>query len=295
MSTKKTNLQADEINFLEVILYLWKQKFLILLFCLTFLIAGFIYGIYQPKIYKTTVTLQKAPETLFSKYNLYLQKDFENFFDNILELKFLSFDNLIEFAEKNNKINELESTLKNNIGIEKYFKENLNLKKNKYTLFYEKTFQGEDFLNDYIIFTKQKTEKIIKDSLVKDIDRRINFYKQHLKIAEDIDLQNPVLKSTLEVNNNYVIFTIQEAERIFNPKFKPDQSIALFYHGTKILSQMIIILNELKNDANNLTLNNLFIKEASFTEQTSKSTLVFAVFGFILGLFISLIIIFIRA
>jgi LPS O-antigen subunit length determinant protein (WzzB/FepE family) len=297
MSTKKTNLQADEINFLEVILYLWKQKFLILPFCLTFLIAGFIYGIYQPKIYKTTVTLQKAPETLFSKYNLYFQKDFENFFDNTLKLNFLSFDNFIEFAKKNNKINELESTFKNNIGIEKYFKENFNLKKNEYTLFlfYEKTFQGEDFLNDYIIFTKQKTEKIFKENLISDIDTKINFYKQHLKIAEDLDLQNPVLKSMLEANNNHVIFTIQEAEKFLIKKFRVDQSIALFYHGTKILSQMIIILNELKNDANNLTLNNLFLEKASFTEQTSKSTLVFVVFGFMLGLLISLIIIFIRA
>jgi len=293
MSTKKKNLQADEINFLEVILYFWKQKFLILSFTLTFLIAGFIYGIYQPKIYKTTVTLQKvkAPETLFYKYNSYLQTDYLNNFYKYLEKNLLSSGNLVEFVEKNNKINELESTLKeNNIDISKF-----NLKKNEFTLLYEKTFPGEDFLNDYFIFTKQKTEKIFIEQLVSSIDNRINLYKQHLKIAEDIDLQNPVLKSTLEANNNYVIFTIQEAERIFDQKFKENEPIKLFYHGTKILSQMIIIFNELKNDASNLTLNSLYIKNATFTEQISKSTLFFVVFGFILGLFISLIIIFIRA
>ena len=82
------------------------------IFSLTFLIVGFIYGMLQPKIYKTDITLRNTPETLFLKYNLYLQKNFEKIFDEELKLNLLSFDNLIEFLEKNNKINKLKSTLK---------------------------------------------------------------------------------------------------------------------------------------------------------------------------------------
>ena len=82
------------------------------IFSLTFLIVGFIYGMLQPKIYKTDITLRNTPEILFLKYNLYLQKNFEKIFDEELKLNLLSFDNLIEFLEKNNKINKLKSTLK---------------------------------------------------------------------------------------------------------------------------------------------------------------------------------------
>lgn len=327
MSKKKTNLQDDEINLSEIILYFWKQKFLILFFSLTFLVAGFIYGMLQPKIYETDVTLRNTPETLFFKYNLYLQEKFEKSFDKELKLNLLSFDNLLEFIEKNNKINELKSSLKeNNIDIRKYFEEKLILKKNKYTFSFEKSFQGEDFLNDYVIFTKQKTEKIFKEQLITTINNKINYYKQNLKIAEKIELQDPMLKFILDANNGYALFTIQKAEKIsieLNEKlinmvanledielkkliletFNRDYSLpslmresnALFYDGTKILSQKLIYLNELKNDASNLTLNNLLIEKASFPKQTSKSTLVFVVAGFILGLFVSLIIIFIRA
>jgi len=105
----------------------------------------------------------------------------------------------------------------------------------------------------------------------------------------------------LEANNEYFIFTRQEAEIIFNEKLMNLPSMAkepstLFYEGTKILSQKLIYLNELKNDVSNLKLDyNLFIEKASPTHLTSKSILFFAVAGFVLGLFISLIIIFIRA
>jgi len=302
VSTKKKNLQDNEINFSEVILYFWKQKFLILFFSLTFLIVGFIYGMLQPKIYKTDITLRNTPETLFLKYNLYLQKNFEKIFDEELKLNLLSFDNLIEFVEKNNKINELKSTLKkNNIDIKKYFKEIFSLEQKKYTLRLEKTFQGENFLNDYVLFTKQKTENFFKEQLISTLDIKINYYKQNLKIAEKIDLQNPILKSMLEANNGYIIFTRQEAEIIFNEKLMNLPSMAkepstLFYEGTKILSQKLIYLNELKNDVSNLKLDyNLFIEKASPAHLASKSILFFAVAGFVLGLFISLIIIFIRA
>ena len=307
MSTKKTNFQDDEINLSEIILYFWKQKFLILGFSLTFLIVGFIYGVLQPKIYKTNVTLRNIPKILFYKYNLYLQKDFQNIFDEELKLNLLSFDNLIEFVEKNNKINELKSTLKeNNIEIKKYFKGKFNLEENKYTLLFEKNFQGEDFLNHYVIFTKQKTEKIFKEQLISTIDSKINYYKQNLKIAEKIDLQNPILKfderltkimnmitdlEDIELKKSILEFTIRD----YSLPSLAKESNALFYDGTKILSQKLIYLNELKNDASNLTLNNLFIEKASFREQVSKSTSVFVVLGFILGLFISLSIIFIRA
>ena len=162
----------------------------------------------QPKIYKTDANLRVAPETLFVKYNLYLQKNVEQIFDKELKLNLLASDNLIEFVEKNNQINELKSTLKKNIDAREYFKKKFNLEKNKYTLHFEKIFQGEDFLNDYVIFTKQKTETILKEPLISTIDSKINYYKQNLKIAEKIDLQNPILKSMLEANHGYVIFAM---------------------------------------------------------------------------------------
>jgi hypothetical protein len=191
-----------------------------------------------------------------------------------LKLNLLSSDNLIEFVEKNNQINEFKSTLKKNIDAREYLKIKFNLEKNIYTLYFEKILPGEDFLNNYIIFTKQKTEAIFIEQLISTLDSEINYYKQNLKFAEKIYLQDPILKSQPQTY----------------------ETKKLFYDGTKILSQRLIYLNELKNDASNLKLNyNPFVEKASAPHLVSKSTLVFVVAGFIVGLFISLIIIFIRA
>ena len=89
-----------------------EAKIINFIYWLYILIAGFVYGMIQPKIYKTDANLRVAPETLFVKYNLYLQKNVEQIFDKELKLNLLASDNLIEFVEKNNQINELKSTLK---------------------------------------------------------------------------------------------------------------------------------------------------------------------------------------
>ena len=300
MITKKINSQSDEINLSEIFLYLWKKKFLIISLSLTFLIAGFVYGLLQPKIYKTEVSLRATPESLFVKHNLYLKKKFEIIFDRELKLNLLSLDNLIEFVEKNNQINEFKATLKKkNIDVREYFKKKFSLEKNKYTLRFEKILPGEDFLNDYIIFTKQKTEAMFKEQLISILDSKINYYKQNLKIAEKINLQNPILKSMIEANNGYVIFTTEEADALTTRNYSfpslAKEPATLFYDGTKVLSQKLIYLNELKNDVSNLRLNyNFFIDKSSPPYPVSKSILFFLIAGFLVGLSISLIIIFIR-
>jgi hypothetical protein len=71
---------------------------------------------------------------------------------------------------------------------------------------------------------------------------------------------------------------------------------ALFYKGTKVLTQKIIYLNKLLNETKNLTLDyNPFLEQASSGSLITKSPIIFAAIALLLGLFFSLMMIFIRS
>ena len=105
--------------------------------------------------------------------------------------------NLREFVEKNNELDEFKSYLKNkNIDINYYFigkltplpKVNENI--NKYIFTFEKPLQGEIFLRNYIIFTKNKTEVLLKRDLFRAINLDIDEIKKNLLIAEKSNIDN---------------------------------------------------------------------------------------------------------
>jgi hypothetical protein len=70
---------------------------------------------------------------------------------------------------------------------------------------------------------------------------------------------------------------------------------ALFYKGTKVLTQQITYLNKLLNETKNLTLDyNPILEQASSPALITKSPIIYAAIALLLGLFFSFLFIFFR-
>jgi LPS O-antigen subunit length determinant protein (WzzB/FepE family) len=305
MKSKNQTLYDDQIDLREIILTLWKEKFLIFIITLIFTVAGFIYGTLQPKFYKTTITLRLAPAVLFEKYRAFIaiqqqpqqqqqqpqqqQTSIASTFNANFELNLLSLDSLTNFVEQNKKLDEFKSYLKkNNIDVRSYFKnrfepvintkkDNKYFKENQYSLILSKSLAYDEFLNDYFIFIKKKTESEFKEEMINVIKNEIEIYKQNLEIAKKIDIQNPIVKSIVEGYSS-----------IGEPN-------ALFYKGSKVLSLQLIYLEKLLEETKKLNLEyNPILEKASNSIIKSRSIVIFISLAFFIGLFLSLFFIFLR-
>jgi LPS O-antigen subunit length determinant protein (WzzB/FepE family) len=278
--------QDDEIDLLEFIRELWKEKILIISVSLLFMAIGYVYGTLQPKIYKEKILLREAPSYLFevrpfvvklNSYMLSLAKDFNNEF----KINLSSSEILDRFVEQNNKIDEFKINLASkNIDIKKYFKGQLEIITNDgknnslaYSLTYGEYSPGDHFLNDFILFVKQETETVFKKQTMHIINDEINKYKENLEIAKKINLEN---QSTV------VFYSLQDPP-------------PLYLRGTKALTYQIAILNQTLNEAKLLKLDyNPVLEKASHSIIISKSPLMFATIAFFVSFFLSFILIFIR-
>jgi capsular polysaccharide biosynthesis protein len=291
---KKIISNNNEIDLDELIRQLWKQKIIIFFTSLFFLAAGYLYGTLQPEIYKTQIILREADSSLFGNYDNHLNKKLQQQqqqqqgiakqFNDEIKLNLLSFDTLVKFVENNNKISDFKNHLKEKeIGIREYFKgkfelvvDNKNIS-NRYSLTYSKPLPGEIFLNDYILFAQQEALIALKKKLEQHIVAEINLNHQNLKIAEKLNLHEPIINY---FSNPLVLV------------YEPDR---IFYKGTKVISEDILYLNNLLNKTRNLTLDyNPILEQASDAVLISKSPEIFAFIAFFFGLFLSSIIILIR-
>jgi LPS O-antigen subunit length determinant protein (WzzB/FepE family) len=299
---QKRILQDDEIDLREIIETLWNKKILILSISLIFMVVGYVYGRLQPQIYKTEITIRNAPSYLFDVYvpfiklqqqqpqlqlqlQLQQQKTIAEEFNDNLKLNLSSLDFLVKFVENNNKISNFKNHLKEkNTSERNYFNgkfnsvidKNKNIT-NKFFLIYTEPLAGETFLNDYIIFAQQQALISFKKQLIQSINNEIDLFQQHLEIAEKIDLKNPILQSSGDIR---VVLS------------EPN---ALFYKGTKVLSQRLNYLNKLLNETKNFTLDyDPILQSASSSLVVNISPKIYGTFSFFLGLFFSLILIFKR-
>lgn len=276
-----------KIDLQEIILTLWKEKFLIIMITLTFTVAGYIYDKYSPqtKFYQTTITLREAPENLFVSILFSSIKQPEIFnasnFNKEFKLEFNSSDNLRNFVEQNKKLDEFRSYLKTNrIDTVYYFKDKLKRdtdNQNQYTLTFSKPLPGKDFLYDYSIYTMKIVKSKFLEMLITGIKNRVEVLNQNLDIAIKIDLSEPIIKSLN--SSNFVVNVPEE----------------LFYQGYKVLATKIFYLEKMLNQPNDKFLDyNFFLNRASNLNLIIiKSYIVNLMF--IAGFFSSFIIIFIRS
>ncbi len=274
MKQNSSFTQDNEIDLLEFIRKLWKEKILIISVSLLFMVIGYVYGTLQPKTNKIKILLREAPYYLFESQtnnldSLRLAKEFNFEF----KINLYSSETLDRFIEQNNKIDQFKINLASkNIEIKKYFKSEFKIDEKTdnlwvYYLSYGEYLPGEEFLNDFILFVKKETEKSFQKQRSLLIIDQINQLKVNLEISKKINLENPLVGGE------------------FN----------LYNRGTKVLSYQIDNLNNILKETKLLKLDyNPIVEKTSSVGEIKNHPLDFAVIAFLLGFFFSLIIIFTR-
>ena len=284
MKINKSLIKADDIDLLELLRKIYKEKVLLISVSLLFMVIGYVYGLLQPKIYKTTVLLREAPSYLFlnHRHGKDFDKEFKDF-DKEFKVTLSSSEYLTRFIQQNNKTNEFKLNHKNkNIEIKKNLKEKVEIKLSQekdgsfqYTVTYPEYLAIDQFLNDFISFAKEETEVLFKKQTERLINNEIRKYKDNLEIAKKINLENPSQYYSYPYDSNDVSM--------------------LFSRGVKVLTYQIAGLNQILSESKTLKLdyNPILNKELSPT-LISKSPLVLGAIFFVSGLFLSLMLIFIR-
>jgi len=310
MNPNNQTIETDEIDLAEIIRKLWKEKFLILSISLIVSALANINVILKPKTFQTTVVLKNIPRTLFIKFDTAINLQYINFdidinlqqqnqqpqqttFALLLNDEFYqklnSFDNLNEFVKQNNSINSFKAMLKEKqISAKDYFfqenkfgpeKEKNKIIENRYYLNFPKELKGDEFLNEYVLFTFQKAENLIKKHIVSVLSSQKNDYKKNLVIAKQLNIQEPILQQKLQDRSLLMIYQPKE----------------LYYSGTKVIQNEIDTLNKLIAEAKDFKLDfNPILDRASKPMIVSYSSLKFGILGFAIGLFLSVIYIFLR-
>ena len=287
MKQNSTKTQDDEINLKETIKILWQKKILIFFISLIFTVGGYMYGVLQPKMYKSEIIIAEAPKDLFDNYNDFftgIGLDISKDFNDEIKLNLLSRDNLIEFYESYDKITDFKNHLKEkNISAISYFNEDsknvITEKKNfqnKYSFTFSEHLPGQSFLDDYVLFTQQKILAVYKKRLVQKILYHISVIKINFEIAKTINVVEPI--------------TLKEPLYIFN---KSESN--LFYNGTKVLSLQLTYLNDLIKTTENSKFDyNPILQKSSKGLPMYNNPILFASMGFLLGFFFLFIIFFVK-
>jgi LPS O-antigen subunit length determinant protein (WzzB/FepE family) len=295
---KKNNpyITDDEIDLGDLVRTLWREKILILSISIICGLLGYLYASFKPVEFKTEIKLKNPPFQLFEPYSgsIEINLNSNNNNNNIIVGKFisdfklnlLSLDNLEMFIEESLDLDNFKAYLKSkNITVKKYFKDKLGEVKEKniiipntyFLVFEKKRLDGDIFLNNYVEFTKKKNIIEFKKNLKTTIENKIFFYEQALEVAKFLNLENPILKS---LHNQALVITSE-----------PE---ALFYKGTKVLSQNIIqskrLLQKIEKDQFNYDL----ILDKAFESKINTTHSYYPLIGLFFGFFLSCIIIFFK-
>jgi len=292
MKKNNTYLVDDEIDLGNIIKSLWKEKILILSISIICGLVGYFYGLLKPQELRAEITLKNPPTQIFEPYNLFnINLNNNNNNNNIagqfisdFKLNLLSLDNLENFIEESREFDNFKGYLKSrNISGKQYFinqkfgeaKDKNIITSNKYFLNHTKELDGAIFLDKYVEFIKKKTIAELKNNLKMTLLNTINNHQEALEIAKKIQLENPIIKTTSQ-------------QQVVN---EPE---ALFYKGTKVISENLNYLNKrlikLENDQFNY---NVILQKASTLKNPTNLPLYF-VLGLILGSFLSLVIIYLK-
>jgi LPS O-antigen subunit length determinant protein (WzzB/FepE family) len=309
MNKSNNYLADDDIDMVEIIRKLWKEKILILFISAFCMLLAYFYAFNLPKEYKTLITIKNPPSNIFDTYiSIFIYKDSYNFknltsqnssnstssinpiifgefiFD--LNSNLLSLDNLESFLEQSKEMDNFKEFLKiKNVSAKQYFQDNKfgavreknQIIPNKFFLIYPIELGGDNFLNKYVEFTKKKTQIEFIYKIRTTLLNTIAQYERSLQVAQEINLESP---SILQHSTNNTVLN------------EPD---TLFYKGTKVLSQQISQFKTILTKINISEIDyDLILDKASVPSSESKSHFLYALAGLVFGFFLSLIIIFLK-
>ena len=283
MKPNNQTISDHEIDLKELILTIWKEKYLILIFSLIFSVLGYIYGTHQSKVFQATATLREAPEYVFERFQPYqLENQNQSLssknFNKEFKYKLQSLSNIIKFVEQNEKLNEFKSFInKSGINIDSYFKGKSRIKYIKeedtfiYTLNFSKPLPGPQFLNDYIIFTFQMTSDFIKKEQIKNITYKIKTLKPYIENAKT------------------------QLENLSGRSDALNESYMFFLKNYDYFSQELISLEGRLSEMKDFSIDyNPIVSKSSAVKQISKSNFYFMTVGFVIGLIFLILTLIIR-
>lgn len=287
---KKNNsyLADNEIDLANIIKSLWKEKILILCISIIGGLLVYFYALLKPQEFKSEIILNNPPVQIFEPYSQINNINKDNVsvqFISNLKLNFLSLDNLQSFVEESREFDNFKVYLKSrNISAKQYFsgqkfgevKDKNIIIPNKYFLNHPKELDGAIFLHRYVEFIKEKTITEFKNALKLAFLNTINNHQEALEIAKNIQLEIPIF------------VTVKQQHILVEPT-------ELFYKGTKVLSKNINFLNKrlikLENDEFDY---NIIHQKFINIPHSSISLFLYFALGLMLGLFLSLVIIYLK-
>lgn len=301
MNYKKKNIEKiSEEDLLILIKYIYQKKIIIFFSIVILTIGGYFYGTIQKKYYISIVKIKDIPNVYLDKYlhfilsvpnnNAAENKFLLHNYNKVFNLNLLSHDNFIEFLDSYKDIDSYKADLKKkNINLKKFFKNKFkevnwddNIKYPRYYSFtFDKLLPGDQVLNDYVIFTKRQTNEQYKKEITLLLKNKIDYFSRNLDLAKKIQLKDPIYFKPEQLKK-------QNFPLVVEPN-------SLFYKGSNILSLEVDYLkNQIEQMSENFDLEKYdpFQEKASSPELVSISNLQYAIFGSILGLILSIILIF---
>ena len=297
---QKKYITDEEIDLTNLINIIWKNKILIISITLFFTILGNFYKNSKPSIieYKSQIVIKEPPKELFidlvrldGDNNEDLKKDLNRKF--LLNLN--SIDNLNRFVNLNKDIQDFKNFLKlKKINAKQYFTnrtefqqailetsienevvEYVEFPSSKYTLFFDKSLKGDIFLNEYVEFTQEITSKEFFLNQQKILKNKIDRLFLNLKIAESIELDNPLIKTRGFNESPYVI----------------TQPGSDYFKGKKVLTLEIQNLQKIYKNLNDKSFDFNPIIDTAHKPLAVRNNKYkyYPYFAFLLGLFISTI------
>ena len=286
MINLKNHSKSDDIDLKSLFLGLWKEKHLFLSITLLFLFLGYLYSLTLNKNVEFTSRIKttQPPLEFFSTYQIFFDEINIPFkgesFIKTYNSNFYSLDNIEKYIDQNNDINNFKNYLKKTkINPREFFKPRFQESDGQYLLTYPPILDGSKFLNEYANFIKDLTMSEFKAQKIIQILNILKVYEQNLEISKAISLNNPIIQ-------NYE--GLLQSNILTEPK-------DTFYQGSIILSKRIKHLGTMLEILKKNFDYNPISERAIVIKSNFKNTTTPIIFGLIIGLFLSFVVILFRS
>jgi hypothetical protein len=275
MKKNKQTIQGDEIDLVDLIRQLFQEKVLILFISIIFGLLAFLHAYSKNKNVEFKIEGKFRSESLLETNNELIKSDFDYHFIN-----FKNFNTFLEQKEnedfkqvlKLNNLSSLDYFLDQKLKIlPKINKSNLNLQEYSFSFIYPKEIDGVSFIINYLEFTKKNKNFIDRKHLKKIYQKEIDNHLRALDISKKIKIEMPM---PMIYRSNDLTFN------------------DLSFKGSIYLSEQINYLQKISSEIDN---NEFFRIDYLINKPVTignKSLSMYFITGLILGLLLSLLIIF---
>lgn len=271
----------DEIKVSKLLEILWAEKLSLILYVFIITISFWLFFKTfneKPKQFRSQIVIKSPPKSILLPYRSFVEVgDYHKYFKNSI----LSLDNFKSFIKQYDKKKFLNYYIENeNLILTENFQNKFGeIDKNTFYYIYNLNEDGNRILYDYIKFVKDKSSKEFLNELKNIILINIAEYERNLVIADKINQENLISNDF-----NYDKFQLI---------IKSEDS---FLIGSEVLTEKITHYKSLIIKLENNFLNYDYIYQEPISKEIFNFINIkfFVLYGFLFGIIISIIIIFIK-